>query len=149
VNALIDTGLKVPWEFRMAAEYVLTRQLNEEVLRQRGSGDPTDYSGALEVVEEARRRGYSLDQSECARIFGEMLLESMGDLTQSLTAASCARVLSRIVLAESLTIELELEDCQDLLFELVQRRHSERPWQDFERSFVELMEKIGLSSSLL
>jgi alpha-amylase/alpha-mannosidase (GH57 family) len=149
VNALIDTGLKVPWEFRMAAEYVLTRQLNEEVQRQRGSGDPNAYSGALEVVEEAHRRGYSLDQSECARIFGEMLLESMGSLAESLTEASCARVLSRIVLAESLKIELELEDSQDLLYELVQGQVEERPWRDFEGSFVELMEKIGLSPTLL
>jgi alpha-amylase/alpha-mannosidase (GH57 family) len=151
VSALIDTGLKVPWEFRLAAEYVLTRRLNDQVRRQQGRADPSRYQGARAVAEEARRRGYSLDLSESERIFDEMLIETVSELAARPEEAACKEVLARVELAESLGIQVEPDEAQDLLFELVQRRGAEEPppWQGFEALFGQTLNRLRLSSSLI
>jgi alpha-amylase/alpha-mannosidase (GH57 family) len=151
VSALIDTGLKVPWEFRLAAEYVLTRRLNDQVRRQQGRADPGRYQGARAVAEEARRRGYSLDLSESERIFDEMLIETVSELAARPEEAACREVLARVELAESLGIVVEPDEAQDLLFELVQRRGAEAspPWQGFEGLFKQTLNRLRLSSALL
>jgi alpha-amylase/alpha-mannosidase (GH57 family) len=152
VNALMDTGLKLPQEFRMAAEYVLSRQLNEEIRRQLKSRDAPRYRGALRVVEEATRRGYDLDQTESEQIFNEMLDESVIGLVEHASAATCEEVLQLIGLAESLHIHLEFGPSQDMLYAMLEDRSPDARWRPCAaatRWLHLVLERLQMSESLL
>jgi alpha-amylase/alpha-mannosidase (GH57 family) len=121
VSALIDTGLKIPREFRMAAEYTLSRQLNREVRSHHDSRDPASYRKAVEIVGEAELRGYALDLSECEALFGEMLSSAMRRVVDDPTPESCREALDVVALAELLKIPLPLDEPQELLHDLLRR----------------------------
>jgi hypothetical protein len=146
VGALIDTGLKVPWEFRMAAEYVLSRQLNEVVRSQKGSHDPCRYREAQEVVAEAQQRGYRLDQSESEAIFEEMITEGVRSLVKQPTDQGSRRVIELIDLAHSLEVSLELGESQDILFEMIQNKTDELYLMP---QIQDLLQRTKLSNKLL
>ena len=116
VNALIDTGLKVPSEFRIAAEYTLARQLNEEIRAQRRSKEPDSYSKAMEILAEATERGYRLDLTESEELFGEMLFDTIQQIVAAPAAAPVGEALELLGLAERLKIALPLDRAQNLLF---------------------------------
>jgi len=148
VNALIDTGLKPPREFRMAAEYVLSRQLNEAVRSQGRSHDAKRYREALKVVREAVRRGYELDRRESTEIFDEMLEQTVATLVQRPDPASCRDALELMQLAGSLSIELEMESAQDMLFAMLQDRSETATWRACGSELGCLLDRLRISPAL-
>ena len=144
VNALIDSGLKVPREFRMAAEYTLSRQFNAEIRAQRRSRDPDRYQRAREIVAEAAHGGYTLDLSESEELFGEMLVDTVRTLTWTPSEQACLDALDLIALAESLQINLPLDHPQLMLFEMLQREETEQSWAGFRDLLHALLEKMSL-----
>ena len=149
VNALIDTGFNPPAEYRMAAEYVLSRQLNAEVRRQAGSLDPQRYAAARRVVEEATRRGYRLSKEESRDLLTETLTDTVGQLVREPTAGGCRTVAGLVELADSLRIELDLGSAQDMLFALLERRDEEASWRGCVAELPALLDKLRLSPSLV
>ena len=148
VNALIDTGLKPPKEFRIAAEYVLSRKLNEEVRGQSKSREAGRYGGAQRVVREAARRGYELDRRESTLIFDEMLEETVASLVRQPSAESCRRALDLVDLARSLSIELEMGPAQDMLFAMLEDRSEQAPWRDSGAELGRLLDRLRVSPTL-
>jgi alpha-amylase/alpha-mannosidase (GH57 family) len=119
VNALVDTGLKLPREFRLAAEYTLSRQLNQEVRSQKRSRSQGSYRKALEIAREASLRGYLLELDESREIFGEMLVEAVRRLVSDRSDQACGEAREISELAEALELEIPLDPAQDLLYQLL------------------------------
>jgi alpha-amylase/alpha-mannosidase (GH57 family) len=149
IGALIDAGLKVPREYRMAAEYTLSRELNEEILAQRGSHDPGRYERAREIVEESKLRGFHLDLSESDALFGEMLLDSARTLLASPSEDAALGVLDLVALAESLALTLPHGPAQDLVFEALASGALRADLLALGETGAELLDKLRLSARLL
>jgi hypothetical protein len=145
VSALIDTGLKIPREFRMAAEYTLSRQVNREVRIHRESSDPESYRKAQEIVAEATQRGYALDLSESEEIFAAMLVEAMHRLVQAPSQDVCCAALSAVGLAELLKIPLALDAAQNLLFEMLHRDEKRDACRPFDELLGQLVARLKLA----
>ncbi len=146
VSALIDSGLEVPTEFRIAAEYTLSRQLNEEILAQGRSRDRGRYQRAGEIVREAAHGGYKLDLSRSEVLFGEMLAEAVGAMAADPSAAHCRAALDTLALARELGVQPPLDRCQEevLLF----MEQPER-WQGFAELMAQLLDAMQMSPELL
>jgi alpha-amylase/alpha-mannosidase (GH57 family) len=149
VNALIETGFKPPEEFRMAAEYVLSRQLNEEIRAQLKSRDRNRYQTALSVVREARARDYNLDKRSSAAVFNEMLNESIEGLVAEPTPDASRQALEVVELADLLQIELELQPAQDMLFRLLEDRSEGAPWRACAGELPGLLDRLRMAPSLV
>jgi alpha-amylase/alpha-mannosidase (GH57 family) len=119
VSALVDTGLKLPREFRLAAEYTLSRLLNLEIRSQRRSRSRASYRKALELAREAELRGYALELDESRAIFGEMLEETVARLVAERSQQACDEARELCALAEALRLEIPLDAAQELLYPLV------------------------------
>ena len=149
VSSLVDSGLKVPREFRIAAEYTLSRQLNEQVRDQRRSRDPDRYQRAREIVREAAQGGYQLDLSESEELFGEMLVDAIRALAWTPTEQACRDALDLIALAGSLQISLPRDHPQEMLYELLQREDSSSSCAGFAEQMADLVRQLRLSPLLL
>src|SRR6185503_19091857 len=75
MHVLRDAGLPIPEPLRQAAETVLGARFEAEIARQRRSRDPARYRRALEMAEDARKRGLTLQRPAAQRIFAEMLCD--------------------------------------------------------------------------
>ncbi len=147
VTALVDTGLKLPREFRIAAEYTLSRQLNAEVRRQHKSHDPGAYRKALELTTEATERGYQLELDEAKEIFGEMLEDAVRRFAGAPTPEHCRQAVEVLTLAEVLQISLPLDRGQNLLFDLVHREPARA--REAGEQLAELLAKLRFAPALL
>ncbi len=146
VSALIDSGLEVPTEFRIAAEYTLSRQLNAEILAQGRSRDRGRYRRAREIVQEAEHGDYTLDLSRSEALFSEMMGEAVAALAGNPTAEACRAALDTMDLAASLGVSPDLDRCQEELLELIVRREA---WQGFEQLLGQLLAAMKMSPELL
>ena len=146
VSALIDSGLEVPTEFRIAAEYTLSRQLNAEILAQGRSRDGGRYQRAKEIVQEAEHGNYTLDLSRSEALFSEMIGEAVAALVGQPTAEACRAVLDTLALASSLGVSPDLDRCQEELLELLA---AEEKWGSFEQLLGQLLDVMKLSPELL
>lgn len=149
VNALIDTGLKIPHEFRIAAEYTLSRDFNAEIRNHQGSNALDNYRKAKEIVAEANLRGYKLDQSESEKIFGEMINTAVRSLVNQPSSQTCREALDVLSLAESLKIFLPLEHAQNMLFDRLRFLENSSEWSSFQPLLLELLAKMHLAAEIV
>lgn len=148
VNALVESGLKVPTEFRIAAEYTLSRQLNEEIQNQRSSRERDRYRRAEEIVKEAEQAGYHLDLAQSETLFGSMLAETIEDLVEAPSDQACLDALGTLALAKALSIRVPLDRPQEAVLELLRRPQGLGQLVDGEL-LLALSENLGLSQNLI
>ncbi len=146
VRALIDSGLEVPTEFRIAAEYTLSRQLNAEIWAQGRSCDQGRYERAREIVKEAAHGNYKLDLSRSEALFGEMIGGAVDALVQEPSARACRAVLDTLTLAGSLGVKPRLHSCQEELLGFVGQREA---WQSFEELMSQLLDAMKISAEVM
>jgi hypothetical protein len=77
LEVLRVSGFELPPELRAVAEFSLGRQFDEEIRRQSGRTDPAAYQKAVDLAQEAARRGYRIDRSFAERLFDEMITEAV------------------------------------------------------------------------
>jgi alpha-amylase/alpha-mannosidase (GH57 family) len=149
VSALVDTGLPLPREFRIAAEYTLSRQLNQEIRVQRGSRSRSSYHKALEIADEAARRGYQLELGESGLAFESMLEDSTRRLVEELEPDAAHEVRELISLAQALGVALPLDSAQDRVFALLSRRDGGRLRHALGGELPMLLESLQLATTNL
>lgn len=149
VSALIDSGLKVPREFRMAAEYTLSRQFNEEVHKQQQSRDRHRYHWAMELADEAAHGGYELDLSESEELFGRMLNESIEAFMEAPSRQACHDALDLFLLADMLKLTIPLDRPLELLYQWLVEQGGPEPESDYEEQLDSLLARVQISPKLL
>ncbi len=117
VGALIETGLKMPEEFRLAAAYTLTRQLLDTIRAQDGSLDRKHYEQAKHLVREAKARGYEIDTAPSEALLGQQLERLIAALVEEPNAARIGDALGMLRIADELELELPLDRAQELVFD--------------------------------
>ena len=119
MHVLRDAGLPIPEPLRQAAETVLGTRFEAEIARQRRSRDPARYRRALEMAEDARKRGLTLHRPSAARMFGEMLCDLIAEIGRGPTPERVRSARDFLTLARRLDIVAITPRAQEMLFELV------------------------------
>jgi alpha-amylase/alpha-mannosidase (GH57 family) len=115
LEMLHAAGFEIPSELRMAAEFTLKRQFEEEIQRQEQSREPKAYRRAIEIAEEIERRGYRVDRTASSHVFEQLISRST---VKALTRADldAARATSELVdLVRRLQLPVSLEAAQEAL----------------------------------
>ena len=76
LSALTQAGYPLPPVLRAPAELSLARRLEAEFAEQHGSVEPEDYVRAIEIAEEARRNGFSIETPEARNALEERIVEA-------------------------------------------------------------------------
>jgi hypothetical protein len=118
MHILRDAGLPIPEPLRQAAETVLGARFEAEIARQRRSRDPARYKRALEMAEDARKRGLTLQRPQAQRALTEMLTGLIAALSDAVTDARIRAALEFIALSRSLDIDPVSTRAQEALYEI-------------------------------
>jgi hypothetical protein len=127
MHLLRDAGLPIPEPLKQAAETVLGTRFEAEIAKQRRSRDPTRYKRALEMAEDARKRGLSLQRPTAHRVFGEVLCDLIAAIDADASPERVRQALDFLTLARQLDIDAVNPRAQDLVFEIVDERPAAAP----------------------
>lgn len=116
---LIDaTGVEVPSELRLIAEYTLARRLDAAVLETQNGTDRDMFRSALAIAREARELGVTLVVPRSVAKFAQLLRGAAKQLDEDRSSESAARLIDLVGLTRSLGLHVPLEPVQDVVFEL-------------------------------
>jgi alpha-amylase/alpha-mannosidase (GH57 family) len=118
MHILRDAGLPIPEPLRQAAEMVLGARFEAEIARQRRSRDPARYRRALEMAEDARKRGLTLQRPVAERAFTEMLGDLVTEIGRDPRPQRVKEANDLLTLARRLDIDPVSARTQEALFEL-------------------------------
>ena len=128
IEMLRKGGFELPEALRTAAEFALARRFEEEVIRQKGSRDPSDYDDAIAIEAEAEKYGFRLDRTAVKKFFEEKILEDVNAVVARPGLETAGAVTSRVIVAEMLGVAGDLTRVQDALYPMLHADASLELW---------------------
>ncbi|HKQ69773.1 MAG TPA: DUF3536 domain-containing protein, partial [Polyangiaceae bacterium] len=127
LEQLQEAGFELPKELRSAAEFALGRRFTQEITNAHRSLDPAAYRKAIEIADEALRRGYEIDRSSASKILGEMIAAAVTRATESPISTRLKTAMALVELARRLRAEGDLYRAQEIFYQSLLDRTS---WPD-------------------
>ena len=111
---LKNIGLEVPVEFKLAAQYTLSRDFN--FIFKSGLFDENSIQLASDINSEANYLGLVLDKVPSKNIFSKLILDCVKKLSTKLDVSNLDYVLQLFSFVEKLEITPEITEAQNLYF---------------------------------
>ncbi len=149
-----NLGLAIPDEFKIAAEYALSRKFNELIKDSNGFVDPAVLQEAADINFETKTMGIKLDKQPSNTIFSKKILQNINRLAYSFEIQQADVVLELFEHIEKLELEIDIAEAQNIYFSKIYNQigdiiesiqNSKRPG---ERKFVEMLLDIGVKLNI-
>jgi len=127
LEQLQEAGFELPKELRTAAEFALGRRFMQEIKNAQRSLDPAAYRKAIEIADEALRRGYEIDRSAASHILGEMIAAAITRATESPIPPRLKTAMALVELARRLRADAHLFRAQEIFYQALDGRSN---WPD-------------------
>jgi hypothetical protein len=124
LEQLQEAGFDLPKELRAAAEFALGRRFMQEITNAHRSLDPAAYKKAVEIADEAVRRGYEIDRSAASQLLGEMIADAVARATENPIPARMKSAMALIELARRLRADAHLFRAQEIFYQALLGRTS-------------------------
>jgi alpha-amylase/alpha-mannosidase (GH57 family) len=121
-EALVDSGMALPAWVRASLEATWSRQLAEALEKLNGVSDPARYTGAMDLVDQARHLGLTLDLAPASAWFGGMLVRRLEAISAGSDVRAWQELLELFHIAARLTLSLPERPLQDRLFQVLRER---------------------------
>lgn len=109
-------GLKIPEEFKISAQYVLTRQFNELFTSSRGFIDADIIQMASDINFEAKRIGIEIDKTPTSKIFSKKIAQNINRLSYALDLQQVDATLELLDYISKLEIKVDIAEAQSYFF---------------------------------
>ena len=109
-------GLKIPEEFKISAQYVLTKQFNDLFNDSRGFLDAETVQLASDINFEAKRIGVEIDKSHTSRVFSKKIAQNINRLSYSLDLQQVDATLELLDCISKLEIDVDIAEAQSYFF---------------------------------
>jgi alpha-amylase/alpha-mannosidase (GH57 family) len=120
IEMLQRAGFELPQELRAAAEFTFGKRFEEEIRRQQQSRDPAAYRKAVQIAQEAAKRGYKFDRSSSRPVFEEMIKGAVELAVSEASDENIHSALALLSLAEALGIDVSPDKPQEEIYEALQ-----------------------------
>ncbi len=109
-------GLKIPEEFRISAQYVLTKQFNDLFNDSRGFLDVETVQLASDINFEAKRIGIEIDKTHTSKIFSKKIAQNINRLSYALDIQQVDATLELLDCISKLEINVDIAEAQSYFF---------------------------------
>lgn len=109
-------GLDIPKEFKISAQYVLTKQFNELFTASKGFIDADIIQQASDINFEAKRIGIDIDKAPTARIFSKKIAQNISRLAYALDIQQVEAALELLDCIDKLEIKVDIAEAQNDFF---------------------------------
>ena len=142
-------GLAIPDEFKIAAEYALSRKFNELIADSNGFVEPAVLQQAMDINFEAKSIGIKLDKQPSNNIFSKKIRQNINRLAYSFEIQQADVVLELFEYIEKLELEVDISEAQNIFFSKIYLNigeiieSSQNSNRKSDRRFVEMLLDIG------
>ena len=109
-------NIELPKEFRIAAEYTLSKQLRELILENESDLTESVLQGAINILYEAKYLGIELDKSELNKFYGNKLSKRLYRLANNLEIHQVEDTLELLKIIEKLELNVDMTESQNIYF---------------------------------
>ena len=109
-------GLDIPKEFKISAQYVLTKQFNDLFVDSKGFIDSDILQQASDIIFEAKRIGIDIDKIPTARIFSKKIAQNVGRLAYALDLQQVDATLELLDCIDKLELNVDIAEAQNDFF---------------------------------
>lgn len=135
-------GLDIPNEFKIAAQYTLTRQFNELFTGSNGFIDEDIIQSASDINFEAKRIGITLDKTLTSKIFSKKVAQNINRLVYSMEYQQADVTHELLDTIEKLEIKADISEAQNLFYTRVVSKFDDMIEHTNCQSDVNLMEQL-------
>ena len=135
-------GLDIPNEFKIAAQYTLTRQFNELFTGSNGFIDEDIIQSASDINFEAKRIGIILDKTLTSKIFSKKVAQNINRLVYSMEYQQADVTHELLDTIEKLEIKADISEAQNLFYTKVVSKFDDMIEHTNCQSDVNLMEQL-------
>ncbi len=147
-------GLAIPDEFKIAAEYALSRKFNELIKHSAGFMDPSILQEASDINFEARKMGIKLDKQTSNAIFGKKIVQNINRLAYSFEIQQADVVLELFDYVEKLELEVDISEAQNIYYSKIYHKigeiieFSKGSSRSSDKKFVNMLLDIGVKLNI-
>ena len=109
-------GLEIPNEFKIAAQYVLTRQFNELFVESKGFLTNEILQQASDINFEAKRIGIEIDKLPTEKIFSKKVAQNINRLAYALDLQQVDATLELLDCIGKLELNVDIAEAQNYFF---------------------------------
>lgn len=109
-------GLEIPKEFKISAQYVLTKQFNDLFVDSRGFLDNDIIQQASDINFEAKRIGIEIDKTPTSKIFSKKIAQNINRLSYALDLQQVEATLEILDCISKLEIKVDIAEAQSYYF---------------------------------
>ena len=109
-------GLEIPNEFKISAQYVLTKQFNDLFVESKGFLSNDIIQQASDINFEAKRIGIQIDKSETSKIFSKKIAQNVSRLAYALDIQQVEATLELLDCIGKLEIVVDIAEAQNYFF---------------------------------
>ena len=109
-------GLSIPEEFKISAQYVLTKQFNDLFTDSRGFIDADIIQQASDINFEAKRIGVEIDKTATSKIFSKKIAQNINRLSYALDLQQVDATLELLDCISKLEINVDIAEAQSYFF---------------------------------
>jgi alpha-amylase/alpha-mannosidase (GH57 family) len=147
MTQLNELGLKVPSEFKIAAEYSLSRLFNNIITNVDDMTNSELLREAIEINTEAKKLGVSLNLEPAEKIYSTYMTDMVKDLAVNMEFKKCESIINTISMSKKLGLDLNLSQSQDIFFNSIYNQVLEL-FESLEHSKNQEVDKKFISSVL-
>ncbi|MBQ6516087.1 DUF3536 domain-containing protein [bacterium] len=107
-------GLDVPEEFKISAQYCLSKQFNE--LFVNGFLDPDTIQQAIDLNLEIKKLGITVDKSQTSRIFEKKVAQNVNRLAYGMEIQQAEVTLELLDNIDKLELNVDISEAQNIYF---------------------------------
>ena len=144
-----NLGLTPPDEFKIAAKYVLGVEFNKQIEDYQKSMNEHDLQEAIDLYNEAKWLGVSLDKKLANTVFTEKITDAMYDLAKNPEIHRIETVLNLFKYVDALELHIDTSESQNTYFNKIHEilenvvSNIEEVNSDYDRKFVLLLLELG------
>ena len=109
-------GLEIPNEFKIAAQYVLSKQFNELFVESKGFITSEILQQASDINFEAKRIGVEIDKQQTAKIFSKKIAQNISRLAYALDIQQVDATLELLDCITKLELNVDIAEAQNYFF---------------------------------
>jgi len=144
-------GLDVPEEFKISAQYTLTKRFNALFTNSNGYLSNEIVQQASDIGFEAKRLGVVIDKTQTESFFSKMILQDLNRLVFSLESQQAESTLELLHASEKLELSCNLAESQNLFYKKIVSKFRElikSVSKPHERELIGLLFDIAISLNI-
>ncbi len=119
IKQLKDVGIEVPIEFKIVAEFVLSKQFNELIKNADNIFSDEVMQKGLQFIQEAQKLSVTLHKESSQKIFEGKIMRNLIRLVDGFETAQARKLLNILSASKQLDINPNIREAQNYYFEKI------------------------------